>query len=167
MENRKATIYGPGTNPTCWTTRATTARAVLHLLAQYDPDDPNRLFNRPHFIAGVTPPLNMNAVLTALETQSAILGEPASWLVDRHPVEPIREEANKALERGDHQAATRSLTLLSQFDAEGWQGRSADFSKKGLSNEALGVEAVGVEAMVRNELEKNWASRNRRGWRLL
>ncbi|KAL9623661.1 MAG: hypothetical protein Q9160_002117 [Pyrenula sp. 1 TL-2023] len=167
LENRKATIYGPGTNPTCWTTRATVARAILHLLTHYNPEDPYHLLNRPHFIAGVTPPLTMNAVVSALETQSANLGESGNWVVEQLPMEPIREEASKALERGDHRAALRNLTLLSQFDAEGWQGRAADFSRKGLSNEMLGVESVDVEAMVRNELEKNWASRNRRGWRLL
>lgn len=92
----------------------------------------------------------MNAILAAAEAYTG--GQP--WEVERHPIEPIRAEAERAGERGDEKALTRCLTLLSQFDAEGWQGRAADFSGKGLSNGVLGVEAVGVEEMVGREIER-------------
>lgn len=92
----------------------------------------------------------MNAILTAAEKYST--GK-ETWEVERHPIEPVREEVERARENGDERGMLRPMALLAQFDAEGWAGRAADFSGKGLSNEVLGVEAVGVEQMVKRLVE--------------
>lgn len=134
LVQRKATIYDTGNNLACWTPLPVVASAVVNMLRS-----PNQnILNRAVFICGVKD-VTQNAILAALES------EIGKFRVEHVPLEPIKEAAMKALEKGEWRNATRGLALWFNFK----QGVSrADFWSK-VENELVGVQAVGLDEAVR------------------
>lgn len=134
LVQRKATIYDTGNNLACWTPLPVVASAVVNMLRS-----PNQnILNRAVFICGVKD-VTQNAILAALES------EIGKFTVEHVPLEPIKEAAMKALEKGEWRNATRGLALWFNFK----QGVSrADFWSK-VENELVGVQAVGLDEAVR------------------
>lgn len=139
---RKATIYDTGNNLACWTPLPVVASAVVNMLRSPNP----KIINRGVFICGVKD-VTQNAILAALESEIG-KGEgegEGKFTVEHVPLEPIKEAAMKALERGEWRNATRGLALWFNFK----QGVSrADFWNK-VENELVGVQAVGLDEAVR------------------
>ncbi|KAK4694010.1 hypothetical protein P7C71_g3492, partial [Lecanoromycetidae sp. Uapishka_2] len=135
---RKATIYGAGTNLACWTPLPIVARAAVTML-----ENPEKILNRPIFISGVRD-VTQNNIMAALEAELGVKFE-----VEHVNVKKIKEEAMKALGRGEPKLALRGLTLNSQFNEE---DGFADFWDK-VENETVGVEAVDVREAVREYLQ--------------
>ena len=107
--------------------------------------NPDAILDRSIFISGVKN-ITQNNILAALEAE---LGE--IFEVEHVNVKKIKEEALKALERGESKLATRDLTLSSQFNEEdGW----ADFWGR-VENGVVGVEAVDVREAVRDYLQSH------------
>lgn len=135
---RKATVYGAGTNPSCWTPLPIVARVAVTMLQK-----PDIILNRPIFICGVRN-ITQNNILAALETELGVKFE-----VEHVNVKRIKEEATKALEKGETKQALRGLSLNSQFNEE---DGFADFWGK-VENETVGVEAVDVKEAVMEYLK--------------
>lgn len=142
LVQRKATIYDTGNNLACWTPLPVVASAVVNMLRSPNP----KIINRGVFICGVKD-VTQNAILAALESEIG-KGEgegEGKFTVEHVPLEPIKEAAMKALERGEWRNATRGLALWFNFK----QGVSrADFWNK-VENELVGVQAVGLDEAVR------------------
>lgn len=137
IAGRKATIYDTGNTLACWTPLPVVASAVVHMLRS--PHE--NILNRGVFICGVKS-VTQNNILAALESE---LGGGEKFTVQRVPLEPIKEAAMKALERGEWKDATRGLALWFNFK----EGVSkADFWSR-VENELVGVQAVRVEDAVR------------------
>lgn len=133
---RRAKIYDTGNMLACWTPLPVVAAAVVNMLRSPRAN----ILNRGVFICGVKN-VTQNAILAALESQ---LGG-AKFAVERVALEPIKEAAMKALERGEWKDATRGLALWFNFK----EGVSkADFWGR-VENELVGVQAVSVEEAVR------------------
>ncbi|KAL1645812.1 hypothetical protein SLS58_003696 [Diplodia intermedia] len=130
---RKATIYGSGNNPTCWTPLPVIAAALLNMLRA-----PDAVRNRAVFVCGVRD-LTQNALLAALEAE---LGE--SFDVERVDIKKMKADALALLERGEVRPAMRGLTLSGQFNEE---NSAADFWHL-VENELVGVEPVSVREAV-------------------
>lgn len=140
LVQRKATIYDTGNNLACWTPLPVVASAVVNMLRSPDP----KILNRAVFICGVKD-VTQNAILAALESEIGKGEGERKFTVDHVPLEPIKEAAMKALERGEWRNATRGLALWFNFK----QGVSrADFWSK-VENELVGVQAVGLDEAVR------------------
>lgn len=144
LVQRKATIYDTGNNLACWTPLPVVASAVVNMLRSPNP----KIINRGVFICGVKD-VTQNAILAALESEIG-KGEgegkgEGKFTVEHVPLEPIKEAAMKALERGEWRNASRGLALWFNFK----QGVSrADFWNK-VENELVGVQAVGLDEAVR------------------
>lgn len=140
LVQRKATIYDTGNNLACWTPLPVVASAVVNMLRSPNPN----ILNRAVFICGVKN-VTQNAILAALESEiGKEEGKEGKFTVEHVPLEPIKEAAMKALERGEWRNATRGLALWSNFK----QGVSrADFWSK-VENELVGVQAVGLDEAV-------------------
>lgn len=140
LVQRKATIYDTGNNLACWTPLPVVASAVVNMLRSPNP----KILNRAVFICGVKD-VTQNAILAALESEIGKGEEEGRFTVEHVPLEPIKEAAIKALERGEWRSATRGLALWFNFK----QGVSrADFWSK-VENELVGVQAVGLDEAVR------------------
>lgn len=140
LVQRKATIYDTGNNLACWTPLPVVASAVVNMLRSPNP----KILNRGVFICGVKH-VTQNAILAALESEIGKGVEEGKFTVEHVPLEPIKEAAMKALERGEWRNATRGLALWFNFK----QGVSrADFWSK-VENELVGVKAVGLDEAIR------------------
>lgn len=138
---RKARIYDTGNTLACWTPLPVVARAVVNMLRSPHAN----LLNRGVFVCGVKN-VTQNAILAALESELGGGGE--QFAVERVALEPIKEAAMKALQRGEWKDATRGLALWFNFK----EGVSrADFWSR-VENELVGVQAVGVDEAVRSVL---------------
>lgn len=104
---RKATIYGAGINPSCWTPLPVVACTAATMLR-----NPEAILNRPIFICGVRN-ITQNNILAALEAE---LGD--DFEAEYVNVKKIKEEAIKALKRDNSRQALRGLTLNSQSNEE-------------------------------------------------
>lgn len=135
IAQRKATIYDTGNNLSCWTPLPVVASAVVNMLRSPHPN----ILNRGVFVSGVKN-VTQNAILAALESE---IGE--KFTVEQVALEPIKESAMKALEKGEWRNATRGLALWFNFK----EGVSkSDFWSK-VENELVGVQAVGLDEAVR------------------
>lgn len=139
---RKATIYDTGNNLACWTPLPVVASAVVNMLRFPNP----KILNRAVFICGVKG-VTQNAILATLESEIG-KGEgdgEGKFTVEHVPLEPIKEAAMKALERGEWRNATRGLALW--FNFKQGVSRSNFWSK--VENELVGVQAVELDEAVR------------------
>ena len=140
LVQRKAAIYDTGNNLACWTPLPVVASAVVNMLRSPNP----KIINRGVFICGVKD-VTQNAILAALESEIGKGEGEGKFTVEHVPLEPIKEAAMKALERGEWRNASRGLALWFNFK----QGVSrADFWNK-VENELVGVQAVGLDEAVR------------------
>lgn len=155
LHQRKATIYDTGNNLACWTPLPVVATAVVNMLRS--PNNP-KILNRAVFICGVKD-VSQNAILAALESEIGKKEEGKKegreegkkeeghkfFSVEHVRLEPIKEAAMKALEKGDWKNATKGLALWFNFK----QGVSrSDFWSK-VENELVGVRAVELDEAVR------------------
>lgn len=138
IRNRRARIYGPGTNTLSWTPLSTIAQAAATMLR-----NPSPILNRAIHICGVKN-LSQTAILTALEMVLE-----TKFHVEHVDVEKINSNAVILLERGEGAKAMRGLTIGGQFSSDA-AGEFGDL----VENEIVGVEAVDVEIAVREALEK-------------
>lgn len=148
LVKRKATIYDTGNNLACWTPLPVVASAVVNMLRSF-PNNP-KILNHAVFICGVKG-VSQNAILAALESE---IGKKEGkkegdnfkfFSVEHVPLEPIKEAAMKALERGEWRDATKGLALWFNFK----QGVSrADFWSK-VENELVGVQAIELDEAIR------------------
>jgi hypothetical protein len=131
---RKATIYGTGNNPACWTPLTAIAFAAVNMLRT-----PDAILNRAIFICGVKD-VTQNAILEALELETGTKFEVAN--VD---VKQLKAEAFKKMAEGNTRGAMRGLILNSNFNEE---DSKANFWDK-VENDLVGVQVVSVRAAVK------------------
>ncbi len=114
------------------------ASATVHML-----HNPDAVLNRGIFVCGVLD-LTQNNILAALEAET---GE--SFTVEHVDLDPIREEAYKALEREDWRPANWGLAIVANFDE---RTSMANFWDR-VENELVGVRPVTVREAVRAVLD--------------
>ncbi|EKG18759.1 NmrA-like protein, partial [Macrophomina phaseolina MS6] len=137
LASKKATIYGTGNNPICWTPLPFIATAVRNILR-----NPDAFINKPVFVSGVRD-LTQNAILEGLEAE---MGE--KFEVERVDIKKMKEEADELLAKGEVRQAMKGLTLNAQFNEE----RSAANFWHLVENEKVGIEPVSVREAVRMAL---------------
>ncbi|KAI4113075.1 MAG: hypothetical protein LQ338_008237, partial [Usnochroma carphineum] len=101
-----------------------------------------KILNRAVFICGVND-VTQNNILAALEAETG-----SKFEVTHVDVKSIRQGATEALQKGDWKAATRGLTITSQFDEEDSAANFWDM----VDNETVGVAPVTVREAVRTTL---------------
>ena len=136
------------------------ATAVVHMLRYPDP-----IVNHPVFLCGVKG-LTQNAILAALEAETASVGGGKGFDVRYVDIQAMRKDAFEALERGGGGGgdggengdgenkkqlgmAMRGLTLNAQFNELDSGANFWDL----VENDIVGVEAVDVRTAVREFLK--------------
>lgn len=133
-----AIIYGTGNNLSCWTPLPVVATAAVSMLL-----NPDLILNRGILDSGVHN-LTQNSILAALEAETG-----QNFAIKHVDEKRIKADALEALERKDFRAATRGLTINSNFNE---QDSAANFWRL-VENELVGIEAVDIREAVRDYLK--------------
>ena len=140
IANRKARIYGTGSNPLCWTPLPTIALAAANMLRNSEP-----ILNRPIYISPF--PKHQLTQRVLLNTLESVLN--SKFEVEEIDIKKINENARIALDRGEVGKAMKGLTISTQFYEE---DSGNDFSDL-VENETVGVGMMNVEDAVRHAIQ--------------
>ena len=140
VANRRARIYGTGSNPLFWTPLPTMALAAANMLRNTEPT-----FNRPIYICPfgkhkLTQSILLNTLETVLDTK---------FDVTKVDVKTINENAKIALGRREAAKAMKGLTVSNQF----YEGDSGNDFSHLVENETVGIKSATVEGAVRDAVK--------------
>ncbi len=105
--------------------------------------NPDLILNRGILVSGVHN-LTQNSILAALEAETG-----QNFAIKHVDEKRIKADALEALERKDFRAATRGLTINSNFNEE---DSAANFWRV-VENELVGIEAADIREAVRDYLK--------------
>ena len=134
FDKRTATIYGNGSNPSCWTPLPVMASAVVNMLQTPEP-----VLNRAIFICGVRD-VTQNKLLEAVEAETG-----HKFAVEHVDLQTIKKDALQKLESGDLKAAVRGLAINFNFG----EGECVTNFWERCENELAGVKVLGLREAVR------------------